>query len=52
MTTIVCGCVWGPVITEPIFFVVDEDRSAAETLVSDLERHFQADFRVMGETRG
>ena len=35
---------------QPIFFVVDEDPSAVETLVGDLERRFQADFRVMGET--
>src|SRR5215469_2852792 len=35
---------------QPVFFVVDEDPSAVETLVSDLERRFQADFRVMGET--
>src|SRR5262249_48300023 len=31
-------------------FVVDEDPSAVETLVGDLERRFQADFRVIGET--
>ena len=37
-------------VTQPIFFVVDEDPSAVETLVSDLERRFQADYRVMGET--
>jgi thioredoxin reductase (NADPH) len=35
---------------QPIFFVVDEDPSAVETLVGDLERRFQADFQVMGET--
>ena len=35
---------------QPIFFVVDEDPAAVETLVGDLERRFQADFRVMGET--
>ena len=35
---------------QPIFFVVDEDPSAVETLVGDLERRFQADYRVMGET--
>jgi thioredoxin reductase (NADPH) len=37
-------------VAQPIFFVVDEDRPAAETLVGDLERRFQADFRVMAET--
>ena len=37
-------------VAQPIFFVVDEDPSAVETLVGDLERRFQADFRVMGET--
>ena len=35
---------------EPIFFVVDEDPTAVETLVGDLERRFEADFQVMGET--
>jgi len=35
---------------QPVFFVVDEDPSAVETLVGDLERRFQADFGVMGET--
>jgi thioredoxin reductase (NADPH) len=35
---------------QPIFFVVDEDPAAVETLVGDLDRRFQADFRVMGET--
>ena len=35
---------------QPIFFVVDEDPSAEEALVGDLERRFQADFRVMGKT--
>ena len=35
---------------QPIFFVVDEDPTAVETLVGDLERRFQADFQVMGET--
>ena len=35
---------------QPIFFVVDEDPIAVETLVGDLERRFQADYRVMGET--
>jgi thioredoxin reductase (NADPH) len=47
-------CLEVPVMTEPvaqpIFFVVDKDSSAVETLVGDLERRFQADFRVMGET--
>ena len=37
-------------VSQPIFFVVDEDPSAVETLVGDLERRFQADYRVMGET--
>src|SRR6476659_1996353 len=37
-------------VAQPIFFVVDEDPSAVETLVSDLGRRFQADYRVMAET--
>jgi len=37
-------------VAQPIFFVVDEDPSAVETLVSDLGRRFQADYRVMGVT--
>ena len=37
-------------VAQPIFFVVDEDPSAVEMLVGDLERRFQADYRVMGET--
>jgi thioredoxin reductase (NADPH) len=37
-------------VTQPIFFVVDEDPTTVETLVGDLERRFQADYRVMGET--
>lgn len=37
-------------IAQPVFFVVDEDPSAVETLASDLERRFQADYRVIGET--
>ena len=37
-------------VARPIFFVVDEDPSVVETLVGDLERRFQADYRVMGET--
>jgi hypothetical protein len=44
----------GPATTEPlsqpVFFVVDEDPSAVEMLVGDLERCFRADYRVMGET--
>ena len=36
-------------IAQPVFFVVDEDPSAVETLASDLERRFQADW-VIGET--
>src|SRR5215472_18719428 len=35
-------------VAQPIFLVVDEDRSAMEALVGDLDRRFQADFRVMG----
>ena len=34
----------------PIFLVVDEDTSAVDTLVSDLERRFAADYRVVGES--
>jgi CheY-like chemotaxis protein len=37
-------------ISQPVFFVVDEDPSVVEMLVGDLERRFQADYRVMGET--
>jgi len=37
-------------LSQPVFFVVDEDPTAVETLVGDLERRFQADYRVMGET--
>src|SRR5262249_43585510 len=37
-------------VAQPVFLVVDEDPSAVEMLVGDLERRFQADFRVMGET--
>src|SRR5262249_18183066 len=37
-------------LAQPIFFVVDEDPSAVEMLVGDLERRFQADFRVIVET--
>src|SRR5437763_16582517 len=37
-------------VAQPIFFVVDEDPCAVEMLVGDLERRFQADYRVMGET--
>ena len=37
-------------VTQPIFFVVDEDPHAVKTLVGDLDRRFEADFRVMGET--
>lgn len=33
----------------PVFLVVDEDPSAVDTLVSDLERRFAADYRVVGE---
>src|SRR5205809_6190498 len=34
---------------QPVFFVVDEDPAAVETLAGDLERRFQADYRVVGE---
>ena len=34
----------------PIFLVVDEDTSAVDILVSDLERRFAADYRVVGES--
>ena len=37
-------------VSQPIFFVVDEDPSAVEMLAGDLERRFHADYRVMGET--
>ena len=37
-------------IRQPIFFVVDEDPSAVEALAGDLERRFDADYRVVGET--
>ena len=37
-------------ISQPVFFVVDEDPSVVEMLVGDLERRFQADYRVIGET--
>ena len=37
-------------VSQPIFFVVDEDPSAVEMLAGDLERRFQADYRVVGET--
>ena len=33
----------------PVFLVVDEDPSAVDTLVSDLQRRFAADYRVVGE---
>jgi len=36
--------------SQPIFFVVDEDQTAMETLVGDLERRFHADHPVVGET--
>jgi thioredoxin reductase (NADPH) len=34
----------------PVFLVVDEDPAAVDTLVSDLERRFAADYRVLGES--
>ena len=37
-------------ISQPIFFVVDEDPSAVDALAGDLERRFHADYRVVGET--
>src|SRR5436190_23569079 len=37
-------------VSQPVFFVVDEDPAAVQTLAGDLERRFQADYRVMGET--
>jgi thioredoxin reductase (NADPH) len=40
----------GEPVSQPIFFVVDEDASAVEMLAGDLERRFHADFRVVGET--
>ena len=36
--------------SQPIFLVVDEDLSAVQALVGDLERRFDADYRVVGET--
>ena len=36
-------------VSQPIFFVVDEDPSAVGELTGDLERRFRADYRVMGE---
>ncbi len=37
-------------VSQPVFFVVDEDASAVEMLAGDLERRFHADYRVVGET--
>lgn len=37
-------------IPRPILFVVDENATAVEALVDGLERRFQADYRVIGET--
>ncbi len=37
-------------ISQPVFFVVDEDGAAVEALTGDLERRFHADYRVVGET--
>jgi len=37
-------------VAQPVFFVVDEDSSAVEMLAGDLERRFEADFQVIGET--
>jgi len=34
----------------PVFLVVDEDKSTVDTLVSDLERRFAADYRVVAAT--
>jgi thioredoxin reductase (NADPH) len=36
--------------SQPVFFVVDEDPSAVEMLVGDLERRFHTDYRVVGES--
>ena len=37
-------------MSQPVFLVVDEDTSAVDILVSDLERRFAADYRVLGES--
>jgi thioredoxin reductase (NADPH) len=34
----------------PVFLVVDDDKSTVDALVSDLERRFAADYRVVGES--
>jgi CheY-like chemotaxis protein len=34
----------------PVFLVVDEDTATGDALVSDLERRFAADYRVLGES--
>jgi len=34
----------------PVVLVVDEDSATVDTLVSDLERRFAADYRVVGES--
>jgi thioredoxin reductase (NADPH) len=43
------GSVMTEPVSQPVFFVVDEDPSAVEMLAGDLERRFRADYRVMGE---
>ena len=37
-------------MSQPVFLVVDEDTSAVDILVSDLDRRFAADYRVLGES--
>ncbi len=37
-------------MSEPVFVVGDQDAPAVGTLVSDLERRFAADYRVVGES--
>jgi thioredoxin reductase (NADPH) len=37
-------------MSQPVFLVVDEDASAVDTLVSDLERRFAADYRMVCES--
>src|SRR5215469_8269176 len=37
-------------VAMPIFFVVDEDSPNVKALAADLERRYQADFRVIGES--
>lgn len=37
-------------ISQPVFFVLDEDPAAVEALTGDLERRFHADYQVVAET--